>query len=170
MNTNENSTSTVDWSIEIEAHVTRPFDEDFADKVIEALADHSPAVAQGRDYLTVRFDVQAANGREAFEAGMEAVRRALPDLTPVRVVIETVDELERRLAQSNAPELLGVAELAEALGVSRQRVYELTEGQDFPAPFVHLKAGPVWQRSALARFMSSWKRRPGRPRVTTKSE
>jgi hypothetical protein len=55
-------------------------------------------------------------------------------------------------------------EVAEALGVSGQRVYEIAELEDFPAPIVRLKAGPVWQRSALARFMSSWRRQAGRPR------
>ena len=49
--------------------------------------------------------------------------------------------------------------MAEALGVARQRVYEIVEPEDFPAPIVRLKAGPVWQRSVLARFMGT-----GRPR------
>src|ERR1700730_3864212 len=117
----------MDWSIEIEAESDRPLDEDLADQVLETLADRGPALALGRDHLSGRFDVEADDEREAFELGLQAFRSALPELKPVRVEVQSVDELERRLAESNAPELLGIAEVAEALGVSRQRVYEISE-------------------------------------------
>ena len=29
-----------------------------------------------------------------------------------------------------------------------------------------LKAGPIWQRAAVARFIGTWDRRPGRPRTS----
>jgi len=39
---------------------------------------------------------------------------------------------------------VGSAEIAEMFGISRQRVYQLTSRDDFPAPMVKLKAGAVW--------------------------
>src|SRR5579884_1721110 len=45
--------------------------------------------------------------------------------------------------------LVGVAEVAAILGVSRQRVHQLIEAGDFPAPEAELSAGKVWSREAV---------------------
>lgn len=42
-------------------------------------------------------------------------------------------------------ELMGTAEVAALLGVSRQRVLKLAERQDFPRPLAVLKMGIVWR-------------------------
>jgi hypothetical protein len=60
--------------------------------------------------------------------------------------------------------LLGVAEVAELLGVSFQRVSELRPKSGFPGPVARLAAGPVWSRRSLERFLRDWDRKPGRPR------
>jgi predicted DNA-binding transcriptional regulator AlpA len=54
--------------------------------------------------------------------------------------------------------LVGVAEVAELLGVSRQRVHKLAERDDFPAPVAILTAGKVWDRDAVEK----WARATGR--------
>lgn len=43
--------------------------------------------------------------------------------------------------------VLGAAEIAELLGVSRQRVQQLTGKPGFPEPFAHLSMGKVWRTS-----------------------
>jgi predicted DNA-binding transcriptional regulator AlpA len=43
------------------------------------------------------------------------------------------------------PELMGAAEVAELLGVSRQRVNQLAQGGDFPRPVAVLHAGRIWR-------------------------
>ena len=46
--------------------------------------------------------------------------------------------------------LVGVAEIADILGVSRQRVNAiLTTDEEFPRPEVALAAGRIWQREAI---------------------
>jgi hypothetical protein len=69
-------------------------------------------------------------------------------------------------ARLNEPplELVGVTEVAQELGVSKQRVSELRAVEVFPAPIAELAAGPVWTRRSLTAFLSTWQRRPGRPR------
>lgn len=57
-----------------------------------------------------------------------------------------------------APELMGVAEIAELLGVSRQRVHQLSKASGFPAPIAELSAGAIWEREAVER----WARATGR--------
>lgn len=52
--------------------------------------------------------------------------------------------------------LLGVAEIAAMLGVSRQRVHQLIqESGDFPVPEAELAGGRIWARSAVAAWLSA---------------
>ena len=55
-------------------------------------------------------------------------------------------------------ELVGVAEVADLLQVSRQRVSQLSVTAGFPKPSARLAAGPVWQRKAV----EQWARDTGR--------
>lgn len=79
--------------------------------------------------------------------------------------VQTVEDLDRGLASSNVPDLIGVAELAALLNVSRQRASELAHTRGFPKPLFTLKAGPVWRRSTVARYAAEWEHQPGRPRA-----
>lgn len=55
--------------------------------------------------------------------------------------------------------LVGAAEVAELLGVSRQRVDAIARTHaDFPKPQAELQAGRVWLRAEIA----DWARRTGR--------
>lgn len=56
--------------------------------------------------------------------------------------------------------LVGVAEIAEMLGVTRQRVNQLAREEGFPQPEAELSAGRIWKRSDVV----AWARRTGRLR------
>lgn len=78
----------------------------------------------------------------------------------------TEEDLEAEAMTPSIPELLAASDVAEALGVSRQRVHQLhAEHSRFPEPVVRTGAGPLWTRSAIDWFTSVWERRPGRPRL-----
>ncbi len=49
-------------------------------------------------------------------------------------------------------QLLGFAELMEALGVSRTRVAQLMVREDFPRPIAVLRMGQVWSHDDVAEF------------------
>ena len=51
------------------------------------------------------------------------------------------------------PHLLGVAEIAAMLGVTRQRVNQLVRSEGFPAPEAELSAGRIWRRDAVERWV-----------------
>jgi predicted DNA-binding transcriptional regulator AlpA len=56
--------------------------------------------------------------------------------------------------------LVGVAEIAGLLGVSRQRVHQIaSEDPTFPKPTAVLKGGMIWERAAI----EEWARATGRP-------
>jgi hypothetical protein len=155
-----------EWSVDIEAVCHARLDEDFADSVLEELARYAPALSFAANRLDVRFSVDASSASDAFAQALKLFDKALPGAETVRAEIETAEELDRALAASNVPELVGVAELADLLNVSRQRASELARSREFPKPWVVLKAGPVWKRSSIARFAGHWSRQPGRPRRT----
>jgi hypothetical protein len=152
-----------EWSVRIEGTGPGPNDLDWADRVLESLEGRGPAVQVGPQEVAVRFTVAARDVETASREALRTFRDVLPELEPVAIELQSVGEQERQLAASNVPELLGVSEVAEALGVSKQRVAELSESESFPAPIIRLRAGPVWARSAIARFLNQWPRKPGRP-------
>jgi hypothetical protein len=55
-------------------------------------------------------------------------------------------------------DLLGTAEIADLLGVSRQRADQLSRGDAFPAPVAELRSGRIWQRADV----EAWARSTGR--------
>lgn len=46
-------------------------------------------------------------------------------------------------------DLLGVWEIADELGVTKQAILMRRRGGNFPLPFTILKMGPVWLRSQI---------------------
>ncbi len=48
--------------------------------------------------------------------------------------------------------LCGTAEIAQMLAVSRQRVFQITSREDFPAPEVELHMGKVWRTEDVRRW------------------
>ena len=50
--------------------------------------------------------------------------------------------------------VMGAAEIAERLKVSRQRVYQLTSRKGFPDPVAHLAMGQVWETVDVERWIA----------------
>lgn len=50
--------------------------------------------------------------------------------------------------------LMGTAEIARALGVGRQRAYQLTRQKGFPDPLAKLEMGNVWDGDAVERWIA----------------
>ena len=49
-------------------------------------------------------------------------------------------------------DLVGVTEIAEMLGVSKQRADQLAKRTDFPEPEASLAAGRIWSRADIERW------------------
>lgn len=71
----------------------------------------------------------------------------------------------RTLLFVTAP-VVGVAEIAELLGVSRQRAIQIVRDHaDFPEPVADLASGRVWHRPSVDAWIAAHPdRKPGRPR------
>ncbi len=53
---------------------------------------------------------------------------------------------------------MGISEIAELLGVSRQRAHQLAASHGFPEPVARLAQGPVWETAEVEK----WARETGR--------
>lgn len=137
------------------------------DEVIEDVAALGGAAGgtAGKDRLTTTITVKARGIVDALQKASELVARRAPG-DVVDAEVATVDEHDRREeANTVRAELVGLAEIAELLGITRQRVSEMhRDRKDFPMPVARLRSGPVWRKADLSTFADGWQRKPGRPR------
>lgn len=133
------------------------YDEKGLDATVTALPDTGQ--------WTISFGVRALSYEGAVNSGTHDLDLFHgPMMTePIGMEVLTVDELERRAAEPTMPPLVGASEVAELLGVSRQRVHQLRSHPEFPAPLVEVAMGPLWDERAVEKFARDWERKPGRP-------
>ncbi len=61
---------------------------------------------------------------------------------------------------ADRPRLLGAAEIAERMGLSRQRVQQLAERDDFPEPYQELRMGRVWLEHDIEMWIMAFRQSP----------
>lgn len=111
------------------------------DVLIERLAEEGcddALVGVGQSgRLGLEFVREAANAREAVESALADVRRALPDAKLIEVT----------------PDLVGLTDVAEVMGVSRQNMRKLvTNHPNFPVP-VHEGSSVIWHLAEVLSWM-----------------
>lgn len=163
------------WAVSIEAALLAPITATQIDDLVDLLGEtvSIDITADGaRLFTTVSVYQDSASptlpnalvtAANHFIELVQKVDGAVRDI--VSVTAMTFAEQDARLAEPAFPVLAGVAELAERLGVSKQRIVTLSKSRGFPAPVANLHSGPVWRLEDVARFESTWTRRSGRPRV-----
>lgn len=164
----------IEWSVGIDVAAGRgdPRVAKFEDRIgdlLDVLHEHAAVTSgarNGRRY-GARFCVTGENPVSAVGEALRVFREAaervgLPPWPAVEVQLQTMAELERQNRLPTLPEMVGVSEVAELLGVTRQRASALARSPSFPHPIVELKSGPIWDRGAVDRFVETWARRPGR--------
>ena len=131
-----------EWSEQFDASVSRVPGRGVVDVTVYAPGDLHPI-----DVLA-KFVEPISDVIHADPAGLEIVREP---------------EWQRRAEAPTIPELMSAAEIAEELGISRQRVHQLRSTDAFPAPLADLRGGAVWDAVAVRKFAETWTRKPGRP-------
>ena len=54
-------------------------------------------------------------------------------------------------------DILGTAEVASVLGVSKQRIHSLRQMLEFPEPVKILASTPIWDKSEIMSFLAVWR-------------
>lgn len=147
------------WSVRVEG-VTGPFL--LPERIVEKLAEHHPAVSFGDSRVSVTLTVEALNPQQAIAFVLAKVSEVVRPLEVELVEAMTEDRQERELATSNLPDLVGLAEIAELAGTTRQRVFQMTANKGFPMALVELRSGRLWSRPAIENYLegSAPRRRP----------
>ncbi|HET7486535.1 MAG TPA: hypothetical protein VFJ85_01305 [Acidimicrobiales bacterium] len=160
------------WSVSLSAAGGGPALDEVDERLVdlaEALEEHAGVVSSQPLRYGARLSVQAPSAGKAVETASRRFREAagrvgLPSWPVVSAEAVTEAELEAELEGPTYPKLMGVTEVAEALGTSRQRVSALArQRRGLPPPLAQLASGPVWSATTLRRFINEWDRRPGRP-------
>jgi hypothetical protein len=164
----------LEWNVRLEAEDLEgaiPDDnaQSITDALFEILHEQSPAVSIGNGSLSVTMKIVADSPVRAVEEAVMLLDKAgsqagVWDLTKylVRMSAETPEAFKRRVLTPDRVELVGLAEVAEMLGISRQRASELTRRREFPMPVIVLAATPVWLASSVEYFRNNWDRKSGR--------
>lgn len=162
-----------EWAVTIDTVAVEPATDEQLGQVADLLAEYGAAISASEDRIGVTMTVDATNALDAAERGLGHWRELLTDvgvMAGITVAVEaiTVDEQERRLAEPTLPELWSAGEIATELGVTRQRVHQLSnDNPRFPDPILRPASGPLWLADAVRTFNQSWQRKAGRPRKAT---
>jgi predicted DNA-binding transcriptional regulator AlpA len=159
------------WSVFVKAQGEDPGGRVVTGERLEALADRLGSrhgvVGGGGGFYDAQVSLEGDDLAEVVTAALAVFAEAraavgLPAWPFVELEAKTEALLDAELSTPPFPEVVGATEAARMLGVSRQRLYQLAERDDFPPPMVQLAAGPVWLTDSIRAFEGSWDRRPGR--------
>ena len=140
--------------------------EDLSDTILARLGGQRASAAFGDGRIVATFTVDARLVLQATETALKAWSRAVDDQLAWSIVSLTARRADQPDDLPGLPKLLGVAEVAARLDVSKQRATELARTHRmFPPPLAELASGPVWTAWQIGSFQQSWTRKPGRPPV-----
>lgn len=161
-----------DWNVLVAARLSDDGEvplRDFRDVLYSLGTGQGTSTSVIEGALEARFGVQASDPAAAASEGYQLWNAAVEKLG---LGVEGVDQLDvrsdaalrRDMDRRRLPQLAGLAEVAERLGVSRGRVGALRRGnRSFPKPIAHIKASPIWATAGVESFLQTWSRQPGRP-------
>jgi hypothetical protein len=156
----------IEWTCTVEAvNETYTGDvEDLSERVLDRLGSRHGSVAFGDQRILATFTVDARLVLQATETALKAWNKALDDELAWSIVSVSARRADQPDDLPGLPKLLGIAEVAKRLDVSKQRAAELARTHRlFPPPLAELAAGPVWTAWQIGAFQRSWTRKPGRP-------
>lgn len=137
------------------------------DRLKEVVADAGGVPLRSTDprRYGARFRV-SGDPAEAVEAGVQSFERAageagVPSSPVVDVEAADLDEVAGDRAGGEVPDLVGLTEVADLLGVTPHLATVITRLAWFPAPAAELNAGPVWTQAAIDRFVQLTSSDPG---------
>lgn len=166
--TNERTSTMTSYTARIEWMRHSETNEAELDELMDALAVYSAAIGpedspeNGPWILAATITLEAGTLRQAIAAALQVVETATGEKALAIEILPT-HEFDRRVNKPLIPPLVGNAEIARMLGVSRQRAGQLVDVDGFPPAAVVTQAGPLRVRSQVEGWARTWERRSGRP-------
>lgn len=158
----------ITWAIRVD-WTRLAYNEPEIEQLLTELSDLRPSLSVDDDerpgyspHYAVNLTVEEASLRQAIATAL----RRVEDATGVKASgVEAIPrhQVARRLERPAFPELVGTHEIAEILGVTRQRAAKIAEQPGFPGPVITTKNGSLRVRAAVEAWAENTPRRPGRP-------
>lgn len=158
------------WQTSVTLTSGKPFTEDEAFDLIDALANNSAAMSVARDLTggTVTLSVEAQSSLDAATSATtlvaNAAKQIIGEIEVVGLEVLTEEAVDAKLAQPLFPEVVGYAEIAEMAGVTRQRARQFAALDGFPVPVIETAQGPLMGKHAVERWLEIRNTHTGRPR------
>jgi prophage regulatory protein len=106
-------------------------------------------------------------GEEAQAAARLIPEEALSIAKLALVYLSESGEIEF-LTLNPKTDFLGLQEISIVLGVSKQRVHQLSANPDFPRPYTRVSNGPIWLRPIVEEYDLRRHRDPSRFPIASK--
>jgi predicted DNA-binding transcriptional regulator AlpA len=133
--------------------------------------DYFVAAIPTRNQFAVTGTIESPEWMKASDVVVHCVESVIGPAEIVGVEVLDRDEYDRRADEPTMPEVVSAPEVASILGVTRQRVHQLSsDNRHFPPPLFRLGSGPIWSVEAIRSFDSKWPRKPGRPKLESDSD
>lgn len=131
--------------------------QDLSDSLLAQLRAQQASVAFGDGRIAATFNVDARLVLQATEVALKTWNKALDNGSAWSVVSVAARRADQPDDVPGLPKLLGMAEVADQLGVSEEGAAELarTHGS-FPPPVAELASGPVWTAWQINSFQRKW--------------
>lgn len=117
--------------------------------------------------LTLTFQAPGATLRQAADTAMREAGALIP-AKPTRITVMSTADFIAEMEHPGALDQVGITEIADMFGVTRQRAAKLAERSDFPAAVSQLRSGPVFSTASVEAFHQRWSKtrnpKGGRPR------
>jgi hypothetical protein len=160
-------TTETTWHIRIEytGHTTI----DDIDTAAEHLRLLHPALTMHQDGSggSVAVYIDATSATDAVELAIHATSDLLAGRTITGIEAQTEEAFLAALQQPTIPDVVGYAEIAEMIGVSRQRIRQLANyDTHFPQPIIETAQGPLIPKAAAEHWARTRNTKTGRPRKT----
>lgn len=168
--TKEGTRPPLDWYITIDFSTETTMDDEAGFDILDALPEHHAAVSASTHAGSISLTATAPDAAQAAALVPEVLAKVQPitgAATITSLEIYSEDAFQKRLEEPGIPDLVGLTEIAEMAGVSRQRANAIVKQDSFPAPVLTLAAGQFRTRAAVQNWVKNWTRKPGRKPTTT---
>ncbi|KFI52312.1 hypothetical protein [Bifidobacterium biavatii] len=157
------------WQVSVDIRTPMPINEDFAFDLMDRLGRYGASAALDADErgLSVVLSMDAEDTASALEKTVAAIRDdgRLEGFDVVGVSIRSWDEAERETTSPTFPKVVGFAEIARIIGVTRQRAHAFPKIDSFPKPVIETAQGPLYSEAAVRTWAETRDARPGRPKI-----
>lgn len=158
-----------DWQVTLDLKANDDIDEGTLFDLMEEYGRHGAAATLGPDprCASLTMTITAETGVDALSNALNllSTSKALPETEVTGFEVTEWNDVERRNREPVFPKVVGYAEIARMVGVSRQRAYKFPEIDTFPKPVIETSQGPLYSEAAVAAWAANRETKAGRPKA-----